>query len=152
MCKMLYLAADQPAPLISWQPNNPGFWVRELQETETCVRKQFTKTYAYYVGSHEKCGCGFAYGIRPTDPNSPLDEEERVEEEAGKESVRQLAEYLALVAADRAVELYACWDGEQGCEPVERAVITPTALGGPAFQFSDSQFLIVQGLASSSPT
>jgi hypothetical protein len=152
MCKMLYLAADQPAPLVPWQANNPGFWVREIQETEAGVRKQFTKPYLYYVGSHEKCGCGFAYGICPTHPNSPFDEGERAEEEAGRESVRRLAEYLALVVAEGAVELYACWDEAQECDPVERGVISPADLGGPAFQFRDGQFLIVQGSASSSST
>jgi hypothetical protein len=152
MCKMLYLAADQALPLIPWQENNPGFWVREIREAEAGVRKQFTKPYLCYLGSHEGCGCGFAYGIWPIDANSPFAEDKRADEEAGRESVRRLSEYLARAVADGAVELYACWDEEQECEPVERGAITPADIGGPAFQFKDSQFLTVQQPASSSRT
>jgi hypothetical protein len=152
MCKMLYVAAVQPLPLISWQPSNPGFWVRELKEAEAGVRQQFSKPYVYYVGSHQGCGCGFAYGIWPIGPASPFAESERAEAEAGRESVRRLSEYLAHVVADGPIELYACWDEEQECEPAKRGVITSADIGGSAFQFEDSQFLTVRQPALPSPT
>jgi hypothetical protein len=144
MCKMLYVAAAQPLPLIPWQPSSPAFWVRELKPTEAGVRQQFSKPNVYYLGSHEGCACGFAYGIWPIDPASPFVESERAEAEAGIESVRRLSEYLTRAVADGPVELYACWDEEQECEPAERGVVAPTHIGGPAFQFENSQFLTVQ--------
>jgi hypothetical protein len=142
MCKMVYIAADRPLPLIEWQENNPGFWTGAIQEDG--VRKQFTKPYVYEAGSHEGCGCGFAYGIWPIDDDSPWAEGRRADEEAGRESVRRLSEYLSRAVEEGEVELYACWDGDQEKDPVERATITPADLGGPAFEFKDSQFLIVQ--------
>jgi hypothetical protein len=68
----------------------------------------------------------------------------RADEEAGRESVRRLSEYLSCAVEEGDVELYACWDGDQEKDPVQRATITPADLGGPAFEFKDSQFLIVQ--------
>jgi hypothetical protein len=152
MCKMLFVAADEPLPLIPWQQNNPAFWVREIREAEAGVRKQFTKPYIYYVGSHEGCGCGFAYGIWPIDDASPFAMSKRAEEAAGREAVQCLSEYLARAVENGDVELYACWEEEQEYDPAERATVTPADVGGPAFQFKDSQFLIVQQPIPSSRT
>ena len=62
MCMMIYIASDRPLPLIDWQDEFPAFHVRELREEEMAVRTHFKKPYVYYAGSHEGCGCGFAYG------------------------------------------------------------------------------------------
>jgi hypothetical protein len=144
MCKMVYVASGRALPLIEWQENNPGFWVRELREAEEAVRKQFTKPSVYYLGSHEGCGCGFAYGIWPIADDSPYAERRHDEERAGRESVRRLAEYLSEAVEDGEVELYACWDGDQESNPDEQATITPLDIGGPAYEFKESQFLIIQ--------
>ncbi len=59
---MIYIAADNPLPLIEWQENVTPFCVSELSEGEKRVKKQFTKPFVAYAGSYEGCSCGFSYG------------------------------------------------------------------------------------------
>jgi hypothetical protein len=64
MCMVVYLAADAPLPLISWDAQAPAFHVKALGSRDDPVRARFSKPHVYYVGSHEGCGCGFGYGQR----------------------------------------------------------------------------------------
>ena len=82
----LFIAADEPLPIIAWQESEPAFHVQNPSESEQRVRRQFTKTHVYYLGAHTYCSCGFAYG------QSPLtDEANQAEEAAGRRSVAALA-------------------------------------------------------------
>ena len=124
MCMVLYAAAD--APLQEFPQSTPPapLSARLIEGTEEAVRPHFTKPYVYFLGSHTGCSCGFQYG-------------EGIEEDSeGRESVRQLGEYLvAAVQCAGAVEVYACWDGEEA-EPVEeREVVTPAAFSGDTEEF-----------------
>lgn len=105
---MVYVASDYPLPLIPWDPSRPGFHVTKLPDRAAPVRRQFSKPHIYYVGSHEGCGCGFQYG-----------EYEGFEDEADlpvkRDSRRRLAELLAVALQHQPqVELFACWDGDEG--------------------------------------
>ena len=130
MCLVVYLAADAPLPLVPWDAECPAFHVAPLSPEETAVAARFTKPHVVYAGSHEGCGCGFDYG--------QWEGEKRDEVAAARASVRALGEYLAAAtAAVGPVELYACWGGDQGLEPVGRIALTPADLGGAAFWFEE---------------
>ena len=102
-----------------------------LDENSKPVRKQFSKPYVYYLGSHQGCGCGFSYG--------QYDYEE-AEENAACESVRHLSEYLAqAVEIVGPVELFSCWDGDQEDEPTFHESKTAEEIGGEVFWFQERQ-------------
>ncbi len=143
MCMMVYIAADTSLPIIEWQYEKSVFSVTELLKGEECVRKQFTKSFVYYLGSYEGCGCGFSYGDEYGD--EPIEDEDDLKRDiAARESVRQLSEYLSYVVKSGLIELYACWDGDQEANVEERLNVTPAYFGGESFAFEEKQFLEVQ--------
>ena len=137
MCMLVYIASDSPVRLIPWDPNDRGFHLQEPSgERDESVRRQFSKPFVYYAGSHLGCGCGFEYG-QWEDPEE--DEDER------RKSVADLSRYLAdAVKEQGAVELFACWDGDQAEKPESRETITPEWIGGERFRFKEKQFFVVQ--------
>lgn len=142
MCMMIYIAADQPLPLVSWDERAPGFNVRELSQAHQSVRKQFSKPHIYEVGSHRHCGCGFSYG----NPDYAVEGDD---DPAAVESVRQLSEYLTeAVAAVGTVELFAAWYDYQEMEPECRSVLHPKEIGGGSFWFDELEFIEVRADAS----
>jgi hypothetical protein len=135
---MIYVAADNPLPMIEWQENVTPFSVVELSEDEKRVIRQFTKPFVAYVGSYEGCGCGFSYD------DSPIEDEDDARQDAlSRESLKQLSEYLSNLVKSGSVELFACWDGDQEAEPEEKLTVTPDFFGGETFAFGEKQFLTV---------
>ena len=121
MCRVLYIAADRPLPLIPWDPENPGFHVIELTEREAPVKNQFAKPLVYYAGSHQGCGC--AYDLASISIGEP---EQLPNARRGREA---LVTYLqAALDAAGPLELYTCWDGDWSDPPVQRISIDPSAL------------------------
>lgn len=136
MCMVVYVASDRLLPIIPWDDEAPAFHVVELTGRDEPVRRQFTKRRVYYVGSHTMCGCEFRYGRPPL-----LDE---AEEKAGRESVRRLGVYLARAVRVGPIELFSCWEGDQGAEPVGRRLVTPAHFGGKGFEFVERELLVVE--------
>ena len=137
MCMMVYVASDYALPTLPWDATCPQFHVTELNERSVPVRRHFTKPCAYYIGSHEGCGCGFQYG-----------EYEGFEDEADlpqkRESRRRLAEFLAVALQHQTqVELFACWDGDEGQEPEYRGQARPADLLQTRTFFRERELLIV---------
>src|SRR6266446_4942076 len=120
MCMLIYVASDYPLPTSAWDQGRPRFHVTELGDRDQPVRRQFSKPCVYYAGSHEGCGCGFQYG-----------EYEGFEEDpaalaAARDSRGLLAEFLSVALQHQpAVELFACWDGDQGAPPEHRGRVRP---------------------------
>lgn len=125
---MVYIGANQPLKLIAWSDAQPAFYVSTLHQSEQSVREQFGATHVYYAGSHEGCGCGFQYGEYPG-----FDDDERHLKRA---SLDAFSAYLAR-QLDRvdAIELYACWDGDQTAMPEHNRNLTPNALRSEEFFF-----------------
>ncbi|MFN2510542.1 MAG: hypothetical protein ABR568_03750 [Pyrinomonadaceae bacterium] len=136
---MVYIAADNPLPLIEWQENVTAFCVSELTEDEKKVSKQFSKPFLAYAGSFGGCSCGFSYG-----EDAIEDEDDRREDALSRESVRQLSEYLSPLVKNGSIEIFACWDGDQEAEPEETQTVTPDYFGGEEFSFKEKQFLEVR--------
>ena len=89
MCMAVYFASDYSLPTSAWNQACPRFYVVELAAHDQSVRRQFSKPFVYYAGSHEGCGCGFQYG-----------EYEEFEEDADladkRDSRRRLVEFLSV--------------------------------------------------------
>jgi hypothetical protein len=141
MCMVIYVGSGQPLSLIPWDESNPSFHVIELNETEQSVRQHFTKPFVYYVGAHTCCGCGFQYGEFEVEPP---------ELALAQKSRQRLVQFLkeALVAQDT-VELYACWSGDEACEPERRTELCPDDLLTTRTYFFERELLTVRH--SSSP-
>lgn len=59
-------------------------------------------------------------------------------------SVTRLADYVAAATRSAgALELYACWDGDQAAEPAHRLEMTPGDIGGRAFWFNERTFAVI---------
>jgi len=135
MCLMVYIASDVPLPLIPWDERH-RFNVSELEARYDSVRKQFTKPHVFMVGSHTGCGCGFESTVpvfasaeelqRAIQAGSFDPRQEPSADPASKQSRAELAEYLRkALTLQTSIELYACWEGEEGLTPASRAIIEP---------------------------
>jgi hypothetical protein len=138
---MVYLASVRPLPLIPWDAARPAFHITELPEGRDAARSQFTLAHAYYAGSHEGCGCGFQYGEYELDDP---DAGELAELARHKESRARLAQYLqSALAVVPVVELYACWDGDEGLRREYSDRILPQSLVTDRTFFRERELLLV---------
>jgi hypothetical protein len=136
MCLMVYIGSNQPLDLVPWDASAPGFHVRELGEQDGEVRSQFHFPNVCYVGSHEGCGCGFQLGEYPEfkDDGAP----------AKRDTLRRFASYLtSQIKRGRKLEIFACWDGDQGVPPERRRTLSPSDLVGERFFFLEKEHVTV---------
>ncbi len=138
---MIYIGASQPLDRIAWNDTAPAFYVGDLHESELAVRAQFGSSFVYHAGSHEGCGCGFQYGQYP--------EFEDDERHLKRASLDAFSAYLA-GQLDRvgAIDLYACWDGDQTAVPEYRRILTPGSLRSEDFFFLEKELSRVARAAS----
>jgi len=132
MCLMLYMAADSAVPLIPWDESGPAFHVSvPSSSSATDVRARFSKPHLVYLGSHDGCGCGFQH----SEPGQVLDSDpDPVEVAQSAESMRRLANYVAeAVKRVGPVELYMCWDAEQGLEALGTETTSCVQLHTPGY-------------------
>jgi hypothetical protein len=136
MCWVLYVAADRALPLRRFDPAAPGFNVADLTEHEAMVRAQFGKPFVYACGAHTGCGCGFDRGqANPSHPD---------ELAAAEASLRSLSAYLAeALEWAGALELFACWDGDQAAVPDHRWKYSAASFGPEMAWFPDRTFVEV---------
>ncbi len=128
MCMALFVAADEPLPVIEWRESAPAFNVQVISETEESVRRHFSKPHVYYLGAHTGCSCGFAYGRAA--PSS--------KDAAGRASVAALQQYLRdAVQRLGEVELFSSWEGEWNQLPDQRLEVTGDWFGGDTFELPE---------------
>ena len=130
MCLAIYIASNKPLPLVEWNEKQPKFHVMAVTKEDGNIEKQFKNTNIAYAGSHEGCGCGFFK-----------------EGEEGQElNVRQanydaLGYYLSsLMLGGSEIEIFACWEGDQGEEADFREKISLKELAEPEFQFKEKAY------------
>jgi hypothetical protein len=135
---MVYVASANPLPESSWDKAKPGFYVQALPYRDEAVRRQFRLPFVYLLGSHQGCGCGFDWeGFEELD-------ETYAECVAVRDSRRRLSEFLSLALRNQPeIELYACWNGDQGAEPLFRGQIRPVDLITSRTSFQDGEWLLV---------
>lgn len=139
MCRVLYIAADRPLPLIPWNPESPEFHVTEVDDREASVKSQFSKPFVYYAGSHQGCGC--AYDLESVSIGEP---DELTSARGSREA---LVDYLRDgVEAVGSLELYTCWDGDWAEPSVQRISIAPTALAPEELWLPERTFAVVSAV------
>ncbi|MCK4917989.1 MAG: hypothetical protein KAS51_07225 [Candidatus Omnitrophica bacterium] len=137
MCMAVYLGSDIELPTSKWDKNKPSFYAENAQEDDN-VKKQFTKKNIYYLGSHEGCGCGFSYDDNEVNPEYS---EEVKDNELRKDSVKHLVQYLKnALEKTTELELFICWEGEQGEKPNKRATITVEEILGTYWSLDTREF------------
>src|SRR5262245_2730047 len=143
MCMMVYIASDYALPTLAWEQTRPRFHVTELSERDEPVRRQFSKPYVYYAGSHEGCGCGLQFGEYPGYEEADLADKQ--------ESRRRFAEFLSVALQHQpVVEVYACWDGDQAAEPDHRGRVRPADLLRDRTFFRERELLAVSEASAES--
>jgi hypothetical protein len=141
MCMHIYIAADVPLTVVSYDCAKPGFHVEEVKGAcRQSLSSQFNKPYIYTAGTNQGCSCGFEYGYDGRTLLRGTSEDER-----SREMVDALSEYLALsVRRYGPVELYACWSGDETKSADSNKTITPENIGGVRFRFEERQHLLVR--------
>ncbi|CAN5244912.1 hypothetical protein BH20ACI2_BH20ACI2_20070 [soil metagenome] len=137
MCYYLYLASDADLPLVEWQENDRAYNVAELEHYDVEVKKRFSKSHIVFLGAHTGCSCGFLYDSAPYD-----DKRDEIEDEAARESIQKLVEYLSAQAKNSSLELFACWNGDQGEEPSTTLNIAPSYFIGTEFPLGEEPTLL----------
>ncbi len=130
MCLAVYIASNESLPLVEWKEERPAFNVVPITKGELAVKRQFNNPIIVYAGSHEGCGCGFF-------------KEGEVGEELTQvqENYNSLVSYLSgLVKASVSIEIYSCWEGDQGAEPEYRQKLSLAALGAEDFEFKEKAY------------
>lgn len=129
MCLTVYLASDQALPTIPWNDDSPGFHVLELPPNHI-IHKQLSLGNLYYLGSHEGCGCGF---IKDGEVGDELT--------AVQENFTRLAHFIT-AARERGAHLqvYCCWEGDQGSPVEHHFTIDEKALLSLDFEFTEKAF------------
>jgi len=133
---VIYIGSDVPLGTWPFDSANPGFHVTELLSQDAAVKRHFSKPHVYYAGAYEGCGCGFQYGRE--DPEFQNDPNQLAAADASRARIQAyMREALTLQPA---VEVYACWSGDEAESPSTRR-----ALGGPLFPngFKEREFLVV---------
>lgn len=137
MCLAVYLSSPAKLPLVAWHEESPAFYVQDVEASDP-VRSHFRWPNVYYAGSHEGCGCGFAYGLFP---ENLRDEQTAQDDVRGKASLSALRQYVADATRANPLQLYACWEGEQGLPEKERVAASLDDLGGDSFEFTQLRML-----------
>src|SRR5690349_24262832 len=103
MCHVLWMAADHSLPIINWKPGR-SIYVKRERHPDPALREKFTRRTIYYVGSYEKCGCGFYERYLEDSPDRRAEAEE---------SLGALARYAAAAVQFGPIELYTCYAGDE---------------------------------------
>lgn len=139
MCTVVFIAANNPLPLIEWDENAPSFYVSQITQAEDWVQEHLTKPFIYSLGSYTGCACGFDYGLK----GFKNDEDKECDLKA-RESVRRLAKYLSEALQHGSVEMFANDGSEWDFELMERVTVTPSYFGGDSFNFEGMKFFIIE--------
>lgn len=149
MCLALFVASDHELPLIPWDEAAPAFNVQPLSEHDGKVlTTHFSKRHARYLGGHSGCSCGFRYSAQA----SGDDADAVRENELGRASVAALRAYLQkAIETVGPLELYVCWEGDEG-EDAEHALnVSPDHFGGEAFELPERVKFYVSNRPSNQP-
>lgn len=126
MCLSVYIASDQPLPLVAWNYAKPAFYIDELKYNKEVVM-QFTLPNVRRVGSDAGCGCGFLKdGV------------------SGDELVESMNNYSGLALYVRelqkkgaSLEIFSCWEGDQTSKCESHYTIEADDLLQDAFEFKE---------------
>jgi len=159
MCKMIYLASDKELPVIPMNNTDfdselvlefdseldtvTGIYIEELPETETVVRKHFTKRFVYNAYTYQGCGCRFGFDLDYEMPEAAIE----VQTICHK-CTEQLFQYLREnVVIGEVLEIYCCWGGaeylDRDTERDREIDLNRLAIEDYYFAFEERQLTII---------
>ncbi len=140
MCYALYIGTESPCETSKWDENNQKFYIEDLHDRDKSVVQSFTKPHVYYVGSWQGCGCGFF-----SEPEWAETEEDFKEIENTKKCISDLVAFLnKKLENTNEIELFVCWEGNQGEKPEKKLEKTPEELLGHSLPFEEMDFVIIK--------
>jgi hypothetical protein len=126
MCLQVWVGTPRPiatSPRRTDPDPEVGYAYAEEVAAAAAVRARFTAAHVTYVGSHEGCGCGFQSSGLAFDGVATVAEarvlldamtaDERAELDAEQRSRERLRALIDDARAYGAVELFACWAGDE---------------------------------------
>lgn len=119
---VLFLGTEAALDTTDFSPEAPAFYVGVPRESEAPVRRHFSTSRVYYLGSQTGCGCGFEYG--------DLDADAYPEAATSRQRLADLLR--ALLDAGHPAEVYACWSGDEAADADHRSRVRPEAVLDPA--------------------
>ena len=139
MCHAVYLASSKKLPTSKWIEDVTFFSIEE-ERKENPVYKKFSFTNVYYCNSHSGCSCGFSY-----DYNDQDDEEDKKQNDWGKQSVFELFDFLkSNIQSAGSLELYMCWEGDEDDKVESRNEVDLSSFQlGSSFEFKEKEFITV---------
>ncbi len=140
MCYALYIGTESPCETTKWDEYNRKFYIEGLHSRDKCVLENFTKPNVYYAGSWQGCGCGFF-----SEPEWTETAEELEEIENTKRCISDLAGFLSKKLENtNEIELFVCWEGDQGGKPERKIEKTPNELLGHSLPLDEMDFVIIK--------
>jgi hypothetical protein len=132
MCLAVYLATQAAIPVIEWKKEAPAFYLERVAKGQA-VRKQFSLPLVYYVGTHEGCSCGF---LKDGEVGDDL--------ERCQENYRSFGLSIrSALAQGSMVQVFSCWEGDQGVRPKSIEWVTAHHIEAPDFEFEELHLLHV---------
>ncbi len=140
MCYALYIGTDAPCQTSKWDENDRKFYIEDLSDRDQKVMRHFIKPHVYYAGSWQGCGCGFF-----AEPEWAESENDLNEINATRKCISDLVGFLRKVLETSiSIELFVCWEGDQGIDPKRNLEVTPDELLGHSLPFQELDFAIVK--------
>src|SRR5215210_3296599 len=100
MCFVVYIGTDKKLKLGTFVPELTDIYFEKLSdEEEKSLRRKFTKTNIYHVGSDTNCSCGLAFDS--ADFDEPY-------QQSKKKSPAQFIEFLKEMTLTEDIEYYCC--------------------------------------------
>jgi len=145
MCMTLYLGPEKKLPIIDYNPDQPAFNTKELDDSEIPVLRHFSFPHVLYIGSHEGCGCSFRHALFDEGEWFQTVPENDLESDALAVQLdhRMLVNYLK-ASQLKEVEVYACWDGDYSLQKEYEAVIKLDEILNVEFFFKERGHYLIR--------
>jgi hypothetical protein len=140
MCYSLYLGTDTECTTSEWKEKEIFFYLEDLRDVDIEIKKKFSKSNVYYVGSWQGCSCGYFCSPEYAETESDLEEINYT-----KKSIIKFVEFTKQKLKEESkLEIYLCWEGDQYLEPKRKYTTTPDKLIGTSLQMEDLDFITIK--------
>ena len=134
MCMLFFIGTNKELPKIPFNKATPALNTAAITTDQRPVKKHFSFPYVTYIGSDQKCGCGFQGGpVQDEDMSAAMGIQA-----SGPENRASLVEFIREHLADHThVEIYGCWAEDYDEEKTYEAEITLQDILAKEFSFEE---------------
>ena len=120
---VLYLGSEEKLPIIPYNPEQPAFNTKKLEEQEKPILQHFSLPHVLYIVSNEGCGCSFRHALYEKGDWTYVVWEDEAKATATHVDHQVLANYL-IASKLRKFEIYTCWDGDYALQAENEETIS----------------------------